>query len=262
MKFVAILNRCLDKVTFLLEALEAQQKNITYYALDLSAEELASTLQALPTHKFQHITFGGLHGTFEEGLQWLKETPNIRDLPHHMLLFGLTVGNFSRNNAAVFLQNIAQHALSDKPNESSIILSLDRCKMPTKVLRAYTCNGVVPFALTALKHGNSLLAQKEFEADLTDNSTFNVNEWYFLSEWNYVFGRHEASLIPRSKDIRLGSPLNNIIVHRDEKVRFGCSYKYDALERQTLFKSAGLENVVIWDEEECDVAFYGLRLKT
>lgn len=134
--------------------------------------------------------------------------------------------------------------------------------MPTKVLRAYTCNGVVPFALTALKHGNSLLAQKEVEADLTDNSTFNVNEWYFLSEWNYVLGRHEASLIPRSKDIRLGPPLNNIVVHRNEKVRFGCSYKYDALERQALFKSAGLENVAIWDEEECDVAFYGLRLKT
>jgi 4-dimethylallyltryptophan N-methyltransferase len=250
----------LDKVTFLLEAIEAQQKNITYYALDLSAEELVSTLQAMPTQKFQHVSFAGLHGTFEDGLFWLKDTPAIRDLPHHILLFGLTIGNFSRQNAASFLRDIARSALSGKPTESSIIVSLDSCKLPTKVLRAYTCEGVVPFALTGLKHGNSLLNQMDKENNI-DWPAFNIDEWYFLSEWNYSLGRHEASLIPRCKDITLGPPLSNITICKDEKVRFGCSYKYDEEERQTLFRSASLENVASWGEKDCDVAFYGLRLK-
>ncbi|KAF7589019.1 hypothetical protein BBP40_004846 [Aspergillus hancockii] len=251
---------CLDKVTFLLEALEAQQKAVTYYSLDLSAEEVASALQALPTHQFQYVQFAGLHGTFEDGLHWLKETPEIRDLPHHILLFGLTIGNFSRANAITFLSDIADNALSGMPEKSSLIVSIDSCKMPTKVLRAYTCEGVVPFALAGLKHGNNLLKQKNDKSNSTNGPVFNIEEWYFMSEWNHRLGRHEASLIPRSKDIRLGPPLDEICIAKDEKVRFGCSYKYDLEERQELFRAAGLENMATWGESDCDVAFYGLKL--
>jgi 4-dimethylallyltryptophan N-methyltransferase len=183
----------------------------------------------------------------------------------------LTIGNFSRKNAATFLRGIAMHALTgtgktaeDDESKSSILVTIDSCKMPTQVLRAYTSEGVVPFALAALKYGNSIL-RKEVggEGEGQERKTgdvFNPDEWYFLSEWNYVLGRHEASLIPRSKDIRLGAPLDGIVVSKEEKVRFGCSYKYDQEERASLFKAAGLENVEVWSDDGCDVAFYRLEL--
>ncbi|KAG5987947.1 hypothetical protein E4U43_004892 [Claviceps pusilla] len=45
----------------------------------------------------------GLHGTFEDGLRWISETPHIYDLPHCVLLLGLTIGNFSRTNVGARL---------------------------------------------------------------------------------------------------------------------------------------------------------------
>ncbi|KAJ5673934.1 EasF [Penicillium macrosclerotiorum] len=245
----------LEKVLPLLEALEAAEKYITYYALDLSFSGLQSTLEAIPAEKFNFVRFGALHGTFEDGVHWLKETSGVQDLPHTLLLFGLTVGNFSRSNAAKFLQGIADGALTANPSQSSILLSLDSCKVPTKVLRAYTAEGVCPFALVSLDYGNTLFAQGK-----ESKPVFNVGDWNFLSEWNYVLGRHEASLITKGYNVSLGAPLDGIIVEKHEKIRFGCSYKYGADERQDLFKAAGLNSVNEWSDEGCDVAFYQLQL--
>ncbi|GAQ03950.1 4-dimethylallyltryptophan N-methyltransferase [Aspergillus lentulus] len=244
----------LDKVILLLDAFEERKKSITYYALDLSYSELASNLQAIPMDRFHHVRFAALHGTFDDGLHWLQNTPEIHHLPRCILIFGLTIGNFSRENAAGFLRNIAQSALTTSPTQSSIIVSLDSCKLPTKILRAYTADGVVPFALASLRYANSLFHPKG------NGKIFNEEDWYFHSEWNYALGRHEASLITRSKDVRLGAPLETVIVRRDEKIRFGCSYKYDRDERDQLFRSASLQDVAVWTAAACDVAFYQLRL--
>jgi 4-dimethylallyltryptophan N-methyltransferase len=259
----------LEKVILLLEALEFQKKNIAYYALDLSAEELASTIQAIPTQKFEHVHFSALHGTFEDGLLWLKETPGVCDLPHCILLFGLTIGNFSRENAALFLRNITAYdrtrikeGSEENQPRTSIILTMDSCKAPTKISRAYTSEGVVPFALTALKYGNTLLEKGRQVKGEKMSNVFNTDEWYFLSHWNYILGRHEASLIPRSKDIQLGAPLDRIVVRKEENIRFGCSYKYDQAEREALFAAARLENVAVWMDDSCDVAFYKLQVCT
>ncbi|KAI1466923.1 uncharacterized protein F4812DRAFT_451784 [Daldinia caldariorum] len=228
----------LDKVIHLLRALEAQKKTINYYALDLSATELTSTLQAIPTEEFHH-------------------TPIICDQPHHMLLFGLTIGNYSRPNAAAFLSQIAENALIGRASQlSSILITVDRCKLPTKVLRAYTSDGVVPFALEALNYGNQLLGEQKDE-----RTPFDPNDWYFHSEWNYVLSRHEASLIPRYSDIKLGPPLDGVVVKREEKIRFGCSYKYDAKEMEDLISAAGLRTTGAWEGDGCDVAFYELKLE-
>jgi 4-dimethylallyltryptophan N-methyltransferase len=238
-----------------LEALEASKKNISFYALDLSFSELQSTLKSFPYKQFNFVKIAALHGTFEDGVHWLKSNPEVQDRPHCLLLFGLTVGNYSRLNASSFLQSIAKGALAVSPAESSIILSLDSCKVPNKVLRAYNAEGVVPFALASLDYGNTL-----FSPDKRVNQVFQPRDWHFLSEWNYMLGRHEASLITKGKEVRLGSPLNDIVIGKHEKVRFGCSYKYDLDERQELFGSAGLRDVKEWSLDGCDVTFYQLQL--
>nr|UFQ31850.1 dimethylallyltryptophan N-methyltransferase [Claviceps purpurea] len=253
----------LEKVGYLLEALEAQEKDVLYFALDISAPQLAATLKEIPSSNFRHVRFAGLHGTFEDGLRWINETPEIRDLPHCVLLLGLTIGNFSRQNAAAFLQNIANHALTGaSKNKSSILLSLDSCKVPTKVTRAYTSDGVVPFALQALTYAKTLLCDRIDNG--IDEKVLSCNlrpeHWHYLSEWNFALGRHEASLIPRFGDVCLGSMLQNIIVKKEEKVRFACSYKYDEKERQKLFLDSGVDQGMVWTNEGCDVAIYELKL--
>ncbi|KAG6244602.1 hypothetical protein E4U23_006112 [Claviceps purpurea] len=253
----------LEKITYLLEALEAQEKDVLYFALDVSAPQLAATLKEIPSSNFRHVRFAGLYGTFEDGLRWINETPEIRDLPHCVLLLGLTIGNFSRQNAAAFLQNIANHALTGaSKNKSSILLSLDSCKVPTKVTRAYTSDGVVPFALQALTYARTLLCDRV--DDGIDKKALSCNlrsdDWHYLSEWNFALGRHEASLIPRFGDVCLGSMLQDVVVKKDEKVRFACSYKYDVKERQKLFLDSGVDQGMVWTNEGCDVAIYELKL--
>jgi 4-dimethylallyltryptophan N-methyltransferase len=245
--------RGLDKVLLLLDALEAQKKDIVYYALDLSYDELVSTLEAIPETRYHHVQIGALHGTFEDGLRCVQNESAMRSRPHCMLLLGLTLGNYSRANAALFLKSIADSALADSPAGSSIIVTLDSCKTPTKVLRAYTADGVCPFALASLNYANTLFGPH-------NGPVFNPSDWDFHSEWNFALGRHEASLITRGKDVRLGGSLTHVVVSREEKVRFGCSYKYDSQEREVLFKAAGLREAASWTVDGCDVAFYLLTL--
>ena len=240
----------------LLLALEAQKKIISFYAVDLSLAQLQASLQAVLARAFHHVRISALHGTFEDALEWLNEAPAARHQPRHVLLFGLTIGNYSPSNAASFLRDIAKAAL-DGPSsrESSILVTMDSCTMPTKVLRAYTCNGIVPFALQALTYGNLLFKDTEAGA-----ATFNPEEWYYHSEWNHKLDRHEAYLIPRSKTIKLGPPLDGVAITKSDKVRFACSYKYDEERKRQLFADAGLKSSKTWQLEGHDIFFHQLQL--
>lgn len=64
----------LRKVNLLLQALEDAAKDIDYYALDLSQQELERTLAQLPPYK--HVRAHGLLGTYDDGRGWLKDPAN------------------------------------------------------------------------------------------------------------------------------------------------------------------------------------------
>ncbi|PWY92202.1 hypothetical protein BO70DRAFT_348621 [Aspergillus heteromorphus CBS 117.55] len=251
----------LDKVIVLLDALEEQKKNVTYYALDLSYEELESTLRTLPTDKYRHVQCAALHGTFEDGLEWMKNDPQASTRPHCVLFLGSTIGNFSRSNAASFIRNMATSALTAQPDKSSILIGMDSCKLPTKILRAYTSEGVVPFAMAGLKYASTILRDGQGDEAATAIDVFQTDDWYYLSEYNHIQGRHEASYTPRNRDIRLGAPLEHVVVKKGEKVRFGYSHKYDEAERKALFSNAGVSAIQSFTDPSCDLGFYQLKLR-
>lgn len=246
--------RALEKVILLLEALERQAKNVTYYALDVSHSELVSTLQTIPVERYNHVRFAGLYGTFNDGLHWLNEDPDVRNLPHCVMFLGSSIGNFSKPEAADFLSSIATNAL--RSPGSSLLIGIDGCKEPLKVLRAYTADGVAGFTMAGLGHANSILEQRINGEDSTAPSTFNIDDWYYLTEWNHHLGRQEASYIPKSPNIRLGAPLEDIVVRKDEKIRFAVSQKYDDQERKQLVDEAGLQEVASWSHQDCDLGEY------
>ncbi|KAJ5692009.1 cytochrome P450 [Penicillium macrosclerotiorum] len=250
--------RSLDKTILLLEALETCQKQITYYALDLNKAELVENLKLIPIDNFRYVRCSSLHGTFDDGLEWLKHTPDICDRPHCILFLGSTIGNFSRKGATSFLSQIALQALTGSPARSSIFLTVDRCKLPSKVLRAYNSDGCDSFTLTGLQYASSVL--KEESPNECNGTTFCSDDWHFVSEWNCAQGRHESSYTPKSRDVRLGPPLSDIVIKKGEKVRFAYSHKYDECELRNLFAGAGLRNVKTWTANGCDLAFFQLKL--
>jgi uncharacterized SAM-dependent methyltransferase len=76
-------------VSLLLKALDAAGKNIDYYALDLSVEELRRTLEQVPA--FKHVKCHGLHGTYDDGLDWLK-MPENQSRPKCVMSLGSSIG--------------------------------------------------------------------------------------------------------------------------------------------------------------------------
>jgi len=78
-------------VSILLHALESAGKDVDYYALDLSLKELKRTLEQVP--KFKHVKCHGLHGTYDDGLDWLK-LPENKDRPKCVMSLGSSIGGW------------------------------------------------------------------------------------------------------------------------------------------------------------------------
>ncbi|KAL2189443.1 hypothetical protein L209DRAFT_761860 [Thermothelomyces heterothallicus CBS 203.75] len=123
----------LRKVNLLLQALEDAAKDIDYYALDLSQQELERTLALLPPYK--HVRAHGLLGTYDDGRLWLKD-PTVATRQKCILSLGSSVGNFDRREAGAFLKSFADVLGPD----DTMLIGLDACDDPAKVYLTPRCS--------------------------------------------------------------------------------------------------------------------------
>lgn len=130
----------LRKVSILLRALEKASKNIDYYALDVSLEELHRTLDQVPM--FNHVRCHGLYGTYDDGFEWLKLPENV-SRPKCVMSLGSSIGNFKAHGAVNFLRSFSEY-LSP---QDTILVGLDATQDPAKVFHAYNGQSSYPFVL-------------------------------------------------------------------------------------------------------------------
>ncbi|KAJ8127863.1 hypothetical protein O1611_g5773 [Lasiodiplodia mahajangana] len=121
----------LRKVKLLLQAFENAGKNIDYYALDLSEQELSRTLAQLPT--FRHIRCHGLLGTYDDGREWLL-SPSHASKRKCVLHMGSSIGN-------ALWKNNYYHAYNDEEGITH------------------------EFILNGLQHANEILGEPVFKLD-------------------------------------------------------------------------------------------------
>ncbi|RCI09337.1 hypothetical protein L249_3647 [Ophiocordyceps polyrhachis-furcata BCC 54312] len=229
----------LRKVSILLQAFEQLAKPVDYYALDLSKQELERTLAHLPP--FEHVSCHGLLGTYDDGREWLKR-PEMLRRPKCILHIGSSIGNFSRVDAAEFLDGFAELL---NPGRDCMLLGVDSCNVPAKVHHAYNDEDGITheFILNGLTHANNLFGK----------AVFDVAEWRVIGEYVYddEGGRHQAFIAPVRETEVLG-----VVIRPHERVQIEQSLKYDERERLRLWKQAGLREEASWlrgDE-------YGLHL--
>lgn len=193
-----------------------------YYALDLSLEELQRTFSEVSTSTYTHVRFHGLHGTYDDGLTWLKN-PENRKQSLCILSLGSSVGNFTRDDAAGFLRGFAELL---GPSDSMLI-GLDACKDPAKVYRAYNDRKGTThkFYVNGLVHANVVLGADAFKPD----------QWQVVTVYDEEGGRHRAFYSP-TQDVSI----NGIKLHKGEKFLFEESYKYSTEESEQLWRNAGL----------------------
>lgn len=218
----------LRKVSILLQALEAARKEVDYYALDLSLKELKRTLEQVPL--FEYVKCHGLHGTYDDGLDWLK-IPENRTRPKCIMSLGSSIGNFSRQEAAAFLSGFANVL---QPSDS-ILLGLDATQDPGKVYHAYNDREGTThkFVLNGLLHANKLLGEKAFDLD----------DWRVIGEYVYdgEGGRHQAFYSP-IRDVRV----KDIQFKAGERVKVEESLKYSSEDAQHLWRTSGVNEVKTW----------------
>ena len=214
--------RNLRKVKILLDALERAQKNVEYFALDLSYDELQRTFAELDLSKFQYVTFNAFHGTYDDGLAWLSN-PENRTKPTVVLSLGSSMGNFTRSEAAQFLLGYSQ-ALS---SEDVVIIGLDATTDGDRVFKAYNdSKGVTEqFYRNGLAHANSIIGYEAFKGD----------EWDVEGEYVKADNKHQASYVAL-KDVEI----DGISIKKGERLPFEQANKYRADQSHELWQKAGL----------------------
>lgn len=222
--------------------MDRQGKKIDYYALDLDLSELQRTLDMVPAASLTNVCYHGLHGTYEDGHAWLKNTLHIQDRPRCILWLGSSAGNFERTAAAQFLKDFVRDAL--RPGEPDYMLvGLDGCKDGERVYRAYNdSQGVTErFIKSGLGNANNILG-KEY---------FRVEDWEYVGEWDAERARHQAYFVPK-KDIHLGPRFKGVVAKKGERVNIEYSYKFDDGDSRLLWQEAELVAGAQWANQEGD----------
>lgn len=206
----------------MLQACERAGKAVEYFALDLSLPELQRTFSEIPVHDFRHVKFAALHGTYDDGLDWLSKTVRATT-PTWVLSLGSSIGNFSRLEATGFLQSFAD-VLGPA---DSLLVGLDACQEPSKVYGAYNdSQGLTHrFYRNGLDHANKLLG---YEA-------FKQGDWDVVGLYNENEGRHEAFYRAR-QDISLPPAT----FKQGDKLQLEEAHKYSAHQSNQLWHAAAL----------------------
>ncbi|KAF9257453.1 hypothetical protein L218DRAFT_804246, partial [Marasmius fiardii PR-910] len=228
----------LRKTAILLNALEAQKKSITYYALDLSRPELERTLLEV-TGRYHYVQLRGLWGTYDDGRVWLSQL-NRKEFPSVTVLWlGSSVGNMTRDEAKDFIESFGKSLI---PGKDNFIVAIDGRDHPADQIRgAYDDRAGVTrgFTLNVLNALN----------DLTKSKSFDVKNFSYRPFYNEIKGRNEAYLfcnqtqpLTLPSEILSHAPTDSQLppaLLAGEFIRFAYSHKYNDVERKSLYTKAG-----------------------
>jgi len=210
-----------------------------YYALDLSLDELKRSLDEINPSRFSYVKVSALHGTYDDGKEWLASQPG----PKCILWLGSSIGNETRESACKFLKSFKETALS---SGDLMVIGVDRRNNSERVWRAYNDEGTVTenFELNGLAHANRIM----------DCTIFQSGVWEYVGKYDEVRGCHEAFFQPK-RDVSLPNGFG--VIRKGEKIHIESSYKYSLEEADQLFDNAGLVPRALWTENEGSSVSYG-----
>lgn len=227
----------LRKVSILLDAFEAAQKDVEYYALDLSLPELERTFSMLDIAAYKHVIFRGLHGTYDDALAWLSDVASSSGLCDTtcVLTLGSSIGNFTPGEAAEFLAGFAR-VLS--PTDR-ILVGLDACQDAARVFRAYNDDKHVTerFYRNGLENANRLLGY----------SAFRQEDWNLHTAFDEISKKHFATYYPKM-DVKT----KDFSVRAGEIVYLEESWKFPGDRSDKLWRDAGLVHQSVFEHAAGD----------
>ncbi|KAJ3398190.1 hypothetical protein HDU80_009157 [Chytriomyces hyalinus] len=229
------------KTRYLLDAIVSQNKSVTYYALDLSAQSLTQSLQPLAL-QFPSIKFVGLLGTYDDSLLYIKDhLPRDSGSTRTLLWLGTSIGNTTRKEAAEFLERVKRLAMQDG---DVLLCGIDRRNDASVVKAAYDDpKGVTrAFILNGLRH-----VERIFGGEMGE--LFPLSKFEYVSLYNADLGRHEAyyrSLEKQRVEVDVDSVPHVFEFEEGELIFIEYSIKYDAEDIKRLMDQSGLRWAKEW----------------
>jgi L-histidine Nalpha-methyltransferase / hercynylcysteine S-oxide synthase len=177
------------------------------------------------TSKYTYVKVAGLHGTYDDGIEWLRHI----DGPKSILWLGSSIANMDREESSEFLKQFPMN-----PGDSWVI-GIDRRNDAFKIWRAYNdSQGVTrEFELNGLRNANKILGSE----------VFKEGDWEYVGEYDVVEGRHEAWFIPL-KDVTVCK----VDFKKGDRILVERSYKYGKHEVQELWEQSGVVEVGRWSD--------------
>lgn len=130
---------------------------------------------------YRYVQCFGLLGTYDDGLAWLETMQDQKCI----LWLGSSVGNLTRMEAAEFLRGFSKRLRG----RDSMIIGIDACQDANRIFRAYNNGKTQEFTLNGLSHANKLMGY----------TTFNLQDFSAIGEYDPQAGRHQAFLCPYAK---------------------------------------------------------------
>ncbi|PLB38914.1 histidine-specific methyltransferase [Aspergillus candidus] len=160
----------LYKTRLILSALEQQRRAVSYLALDVSAQELSASLDALEQEFVgaAYVDIRGLHGTYDDCVHWIAQGAPLRK---HVTF--LWMGNSMTNGGFDGAQSVLRDAAAACKRSglgAQFLVSCDACQDPVRLMAAYDAAALPlrDFILHGLDSANRVLGRIVFQpADWT-----------------------------------------------------------------------------------------------
>lgn len=211
----------------LLDALEKAQKEVDYFALDLSEDSLERGMQLLtPLYHFVHCF--GLWGQFEDGRAWSKGVKG----PKWFLSLGSIFGNAPFDEAVAGLSKWR----SVMRPEDRMLLAMDANTDKDIVWNSY--------------HDSQGLYDRFVRNGLRRSNVLFGHSWYRDEDWE-ITGRLQEKPVMHQSIVRAvvdisHEPLGIHFAAGDE-IHCGGAYKYGPGMMNQIFVGAGLKEISRWE---------------
>lgn len=195
----------------------------------------------LDIHAYKHVSFRGLHGTYEDALAWLKKpaTGAHSRRTTCVVSLGSSIGNFAPDEAAHFL---AGYARTLGPADR-LLVGLDACQDAERVFRAYNDEKHVTerFYRNGLDNANDLLGY----------TAFNQRDWSICTAYDKQSKKHFATYAPK-----MDVETKDFSVRAGEIVYLEESWKFPRQRSEKIWRDAGLIHQATFEHPSGDHGAY------
>jgi L-histidine N-alpha-methyltransferase len=216
-------------------SLFAQFKPSRYVAVDISVDFLRGALECLQ-RQFAQMDMVGVGLDFSERLALPPEAGDAAAAPRVLFYPGSSIGNFTPDQALVFLQQV--HAACGPLAGSGLLIGVDLVKGAVELEAAYddALGVTAAFNRNLISNVNRLVG-----------SDMRLPDWAHLALYNAALSRIEMHLVAQ-RDVRVQWPGGQRAFAAGERMHTENSYKWTVAGFTRLLLNAGFATPQVWTD--------------